>query len=191
MELLIFLIVISVVRSVIDSNKAKKQSEERKAQSAKTQPSNVSTSQSKPKQEEVFTIEELWGSFTKKVDETVGKTEQTKPAQQKKKKPNPNSSSKKPKASYTPKEQQTAKAAAATPLETKHTPPKPSVKPLQVAYDNQVTCDHRVELNQNIQYSAKKKEEVVKPEITVAQQSIINGIIWDEILAKPKAYRNR
>ena len=66
-----------------------------------------------------------------------------------------------------------------------------SVKPLKNAYENDEKCEHRIELNPNIQYSKQKQAEETKASVEVKTdaESLIQGIIWSEILGKPKAYQ--
>lgn len=68
-----------------------------------------------------------------------------------------------------------------------------SVKPLKNAYENDEKCEHRIELNPNIQYS--KQQQTVATRQTMAihtdGESIVQGIIWSEILGKPKAHQRQ
>lgn len=68
-----------------------------------------------------------------------------------------------------------------------------SVKPLKNAYENDEKCEHRIELNPNIQYSKQQKKVVERQAVVVNtdSQSIVQGIIWSEILGKPKAYQKQ
>ena len=74
-----------------------------------------------------------------------------------------------------------------------HTKVSASVKPLQNAFDNQDACEHRIELNPNIQYSNRKRQtETARASIIrTDKDSLIQGIVWSEILGKPKAYPRR
>ena len=72
-----------------------------------------------------------------------------------------------------------------------HTKVAASVKPLKNAFENQEQCEHRIELNPNIQYS-KQKQAAMAQQAAIVQtdrDSLIQGIIWSEILGKPKAYQ--
>lgn len=66
-----------------------------------------------------------------------------------------------------------------------------SVKPLKDAYTNDEHCEHRIELNPNIHYSRQNAVQDAQRAAIVKTdgESIVQGIIWSEILGKPKAYR--
>ena len=66
-----------------------------------------------------------------------------------------------------------------------------SVKPLKNAFENDEKCEHRIELNPNIQYSKQKQQEALQTASIVKtdKDALIQGIIWSEILGKPKAYQ--
>ncbi|MBR5319896.1 MAG: hypothetical protein IKU46_09930 [Peptococcaceae bacterium] len=66
-----------------------------------------------------------------------------------------------------------------------------SVKPLKNAFENDEQCEHRIVLNPNIQYSKQKQSQDVKAAVIVKtdKDSLVQGIIWSEILGKPKAYQ--
>lgn len=68
-----------------------------------------------------------------------------------------------------------------------------SVKPLRSVYENDEACEHRIELNPNIQYQHQQGAEQQARTIPVKtdSDSLMQGIIWSEILGKPKAYRGR
>ncbi len=68
-----------------------------------------------------------------------------------------------------------------------------SVKPLKNAYENDIVCEHRIELNPNIKYSGQKQKDMQQKAAIVKtdEASLIQGMIWSEILGKPKAYQNR
>lgn len=68
-----------------------------------------------------------------------------------------------------------------------------SVKPLKNAFDNDEHCEHRIELNPNIKYSnqTKTKENASKVAVQTDKDSLIQGIIWSEILGKPKSMQNK
>ena len=72
-----------------------------------------------------------------------------------------------------------------------HTKVTASVKPLKNAYENDEKCEHRIELNPNIQYSKQQKKDAAQAAAIVKtdQESLVHGIIWSEILGKPKAYQ--
>ncbi len=68
-----------------------------------------------------------------------------------------------------------------------------NVKPLKNAFENDEQCEHRIQLNPNIQYS-KQQQNTSAQRVAVVKtdgESIVQGIIWSEILGKPKAYQNR
>lgn len=71
-----------------------------------------------------------------------------------------------------------------------HTKVAVSVAPLKNAFENQEACEHRIALNPNIQYSNQKQQADTLAVATVKtdKDSMIQGIIWSEILGKPKAY---
>ena len=66
-----------------------------------------------------------------------------------------------------------------------------NVKPLKNAFENDEKCEHRIELNPNIQYSKQKQQEALQTASIVKtdKDALIQGIIWSEILGKPKAYQ--
>jgi len=68
-----------------------------------------------------------------------------------------------------------------------------SVKPLKNAFENDEHCEHRIQLNPNIQYSAQQTQASAQRAAIVKTdgESIVQGIIWSEILGKPKAYQNQ
>ncbi len=72
-----------------------------------------------------------------------------------------------------------------------HTKVAASVKPLKNAYENDIVCEHR--LNPNIKYSGQKQKDMQQKAAIVKtdEASLIQGMIWSEILGKPKAYQNR
>lgn len=74
---------------------------------------------------------------------------------------------------------------------TPHKRIAPGVKPLKNIYNNDEYCEHRIELNPNIQYSAQKTVQTKKDSAVfpVSKNQIINGVIWSEILGKPKSLR--
>ena len=74
-----------------------------------------------------------------------------------------------------------------------HTKVTASVKPLKNAFENDEHCEHRIQLNPNIQYSKQQQDTKVQRAAIVKTdgESIVQGIIWSEILGKPKAYQNR
>ena len=61
------------------------------------------------------------------------------------------------------------------------------------AYENDIACEHRIELNPNIKYSGQKQKDMQQKAAIVKtdEASLIQGMIWSEILGKPKAYQNR
>ena len=82
------------------------------------------------------------------------------------------------------REEHTKVAASVKPLTA-------SVKPLKNAYENDEKCEHRIELNPNIQYSKQQQKETAQAAAIVKtdKDSLVQGIIWSEILGKPKAYQ--
>lgn len=68
-----------------------------------------------------------------------------------------------------------------------------NVKPLKNAFENDENCEHRIQLNPNIQYSKQQEQAAVQRASIVKTdgESIVQGIVWAEILGKPKAYQNR
>ncbi len=74
-----------------------------------------------------------------------------------------------------------------------HTKVSASVKPLKNAFENDESCEHRIELNPNIQYSKQQQKTAAQRTVAIKTdgESIVQGIIWAEILDKPKAYQNR
>lgn len=68
-----------------------------------------------------------------------------------------------------------------------------NVKPLKNAFENDEHCEHRIQLNPNIQYSKQQQQTAVQRAAMVKTdgESIVQGIIWSEILGKPKAYQNQ
>ena len=74
-----------------------------------------------------------------------------------------------------------------------HTKVAASVKPLKNAFENDERCEHRIELNPNIQYSNQKQLDTAQKVAMVKTDggSIIQGMIWAEILGKPKAYQRQ
>lgn len=68
-----------------------------------------------------------------------------------------------------------------------------TVKPLKNAFNNEEHCEHRIELNPNIQYSGQQQQSAVRQAAIVKtdRDSLIQGIVWSEILGKPKAYQRR
>ncbi len=72
-----------------------------------------------------------------------------------------------------------------------HTKVTASVKPLKNAFENDEHCEHRIELNPNIQYSNRKQENDLQRAAIVKtdSESLIQGVIWSEILGKPRAHQ--
>lgn len=73
-------------------------------------------------------------------------------------------------------------------------PVKPSVQPLKTIYNNTEKCEHRIELNPNIQYQGQQQDSASERKRIQVQcqkpEDIIQGVIWAEILGKPKAMQN-
>lgn len=66
-----------------------------------------------------------------------------------------------------------------------------SVKPLRNVYENEEDCEHRIELNPNIQYQHRQAESGSGKRVAIQTDadSLLQGVIWSEILGKPKAYQ--
>lgn len=84
-------------------------------------------------------------------------------------------------------------AASVKPIAPTVKPLTANVKPLKNAFNNDEHCEHRIELNPNIQYSNQKQEVAAQRAAIVRTDpdSLIQGIVWSEILGKPKAYQRR
>ena len=84
-------------------------------------------------------------------------------------------------------------AASVKPIAPTVKPLTASVKPLKTAFHNDEHCEHRIELNPNIQYSNQKQEVAAQRAAIVRtdRDGLIQGIVWSEILGKPKAYQRR
>lgn len=72
-----------------------------------------------------------------------------------------------------------------------HTKVTANVKPLKNAFENDENCEHRIELNPNIQYSNRKQQTDLQRAAIVKtdSESLIQGVIWSEILGKPRAHQ--
>ncbi len=66
-----------------------------------------------------------------------------------------------------------------------------NVKPLKNSFEHDENCEHRVELNPNIQYSNRKQQTDLQRAAIVKtdSESLIQGVIWSEILGKPRAHQ--
>lgn len=74
-----------------------------------------------------------------------------------------------------------------------HTKVSASVKPLKNAFENDENCEHRIQLNPNIQYS-KQQQTTANQRAAIVKtdgESIVQGIIWSEILGPSKAKINQ
>lgn len=180
-------IVIAVFRSIMDSQKAKAKSvvneTKRKGSDERLEdyvPPKQSA-ESKPK-EQPITVEDIFRQlFTGQQTEQKPKT---KPAK-------------------TPKEQ---KAKASQPVKSKpkeqkqenHERLKPNVKAKKASItsiknvrEDQEKDEHRIELNPHIHQRKTTTDQEKQKTLTLKHDSdmIVQGIIWSEILAKPKSLR--
>ena len=170
MDIIMLLIIITVIKSVIDSQKAKDNSKSRDAQrqGSQTRPPEhrePAATPRAPKGKQTAQpggLEEIFGQM-------MGKSQ--------------------------PKPQ--AQTAAASHQErqerSEHERLRPSVKPVKSVFEEQDGCGHRVELNPHIDYSkshAQKQQNRVAIQVRHDEDTILQSIIWAEILAKPKALEN-
>lgn len=210
MDIIMLLIIITVIKSVIDSQKAKDNSKSRDAQrqGSQTRPPEhrePAATPRPPKGKQTAQpggLEEIFGQMMGKMKESLApETEQAKPqksaaSQTKKKKASANDPAKaKAKGKSQPKPQ--AQTVAASHQErqerSEHERLRPSVKPVKSVFEEQDGCGHRVELNPHIDYSkshAQKQQNRVAIQVRHDEDTILQSIIWAEILAKPKALEN-
>ena len=193
MDLLGILIVLGIVLSSIKgSQNAKNQSKSRKAQEQERAEAPKAKAQTNryPAQstnEDDIDLEAVVGQMVDKVkgvlnleNEEVAKPKKKKPAQ--------------PKNSAQPKQPKVA-ATAHKPGKRRdeHERLQPSVKPIKSVFEEKDDCGQRIELNPNIPYGqAEPKLKQKRPTVTVHydEETILQSIIWAEILSKPKALEN-
>lgn len=195
MDLLGILIVLGIVLSSIKgSQNAKEQSKSRKAQEqerteapkAKTQ-TNRYPAQTTSEDDIDMDLEAVVGQMVDKVkgvlnleNEEVAKPKKKKPAQ--------------PKNSAQPKQQKVASTAHKPgKRRNEHERLQPSVKPIKSVFEEKDDCGQRIELNPHIPYGqAEPKPKQKRPTVTVRydEETILQSIIWAEILSKPKALEN-
>lgn len=210
MDIIMLLIIITVIKSVIDSQKAKDKSKSREAerQGGQMRPPEHRQANSAPRAPQGRQtaqpggLEEIFGQMMGKMKETLAtETEQAKPkksaaSQTKKKKSSATDPTKgKTKGKSQPKPQaQTAAASHQDRQErSEHERLKPSVKPVKSVFEEKDGCGHRVELNPHIDYGksqAQKRPDRVAIQVRHDEDTILQSIIWAEILAKPKAIEN-
>lgn len=205
MDIIMLLIIITVIKSVIDSQKAKDKSQSREAQRHNSQgmPGQHETSSvPKPKQAaQPSGLEEIFGQMMGKMKEMAQESEQAKPqkaaAGQTKKKKTASAETAKGKSKNPPKSKkaQTAAASHQTHEErSEHERLKPTVRPVKSVFEEKDGCGHRVELNPNIDYSKghqQKRRDPAAIQVRYDEDTILQSIIWAEILGKPKALENR
>ncbi|MBR6755666.1 MAG: hypothetical protein IKM15_01750 [Peptococcaceae bacterium] len=195
MDFLILLMIVSaLMNSVNKSNEAKKKHAEKQSRQ---------TPMMQPQQKKGSTLLEWLDGLEESVTKTMKEMEQ--PFNEKQVKP-------KKKVTSAPKKQVVEKKKAAVLPQTTlfdqrdgklkrereqdrdMQPVKPSVQPLKTIYENTDNCEHRIELNPNIQYQAQQRQSRLdRKQIQVQCQKpedIVQGVIWAEILGKPKALQN-
>lgn len=202
MDLIILIIVGVVIKSILDSQKAKDSSKSRQGQH-QSRPVESESGKTKPQranqQTQPASLEDIFGQMMGKMKESL--TLETEPAKPQKA---PSGQPKKKKAAESPKSkknQQKTKQQAqnAAPSHQsreermEHERLRPSVKPVKSVFAEKDNCGHRVELNPNIDYG--KGQEPLKPkrsaiQVHYDQDTILQSIIWAEILSKPKALEN-
>ena len=202
MAIIMLLIIITVIKSVIDSQKAKDNSKSRDAQrqGSQTRPPEhrePAATPRAPKGKQTAQpggLEEIFGQMMGKMKESLApETEQAKPqksaaSQTKKKK-----ASAKGKSQPKPQAQTAAASHQERQERSEHERLRPSVKPVKSVFEEQDGCGHRVELNPHIDYSkshAQKQQNRVAIQVRHDEDTILQSIIWSEILAKPKALEN-
>lgn len=214
---LVILIVISVISSVKKSNDAKQQRAKRQQASQSTvyrsQSSSVpsaerksATSKASGSADEILdSLSDFLGNLSSMLGmeqpDAEGKSVQSKPkaavarakvdAQKAKSKKTTSQAAKKSPAEL-PKQTLMEQRPDREQREA-HTKVAASVKPLKNAFENDERCEHRIELNPNIQYSNRKQTDTAQRAAMVKTDgdSIIQGMIWTEILGKPKAYQRQ
>ena len=213
------MIIAFIVVSIMDSKKKSEQAKQQREQRQKMQGQQVYRSESQPKAAAKSAVKQQTakkpqnqmygplGDFLEELENwasTIDSTEHpAKPSGSPVKKPvSVKNVSVKPKTQK--QSMQTAKKEpAALPTKTlmemrpdrekreEHTKVTANVKPLKSAYENDEKCEHRIELNPNIQYSKQQQKETAQAAAIVKtdKDSLVQGIIWSEILGKPKAYQ--
>ena len=220
--MIIAFIVVSILDSKKKSEQAKQQREQRQKMQGqpvyRSESAARQQSQAKPKAAEPVSrkpqqaSDSPFGGFLKDLEEWVNAMDaEEHPAKPAREKQVVVQTSPK-KQSAMPKNRKAApqaekKSPAALPTKTlmemrpdrekreEHTKVTASVKPLKNAFENQENCEHRIELNPNIQYSKqnqdreRKASQTASIEVKTDSEALIQGIIWSEILGKPKAYQ--
>ena len=212
MDLLGLLIIIgvSIFSSVMKSNQAKQQHAERQKNNGQTiyGPEGGTTATGKPLVNKPHTPQKKSGnlleSLTEFLENVDNMLDEPEPASKKQAAPSAGkpAKTKKKKAAVS---QAAKKSPAELPKQTlmeqrpdrekreEHKKVAASVKPLKTAFHNDEHCEHRIELNPNIQYSNQKQEVAAQRAAIVRtdRDGLIQGIVWSEILGKPKAYQRR
>lgn len=193
MDLLGMLIVLGIVLSSIKgSQNAKEQSKSRKAQEhERTEAPKAKTQTNRyPAQttgEDDSDLEAVVGQMVDKVKGVLN-LENEEPSKPKKKK------TAQTKNSAQPKQQKVASAAHKPgKRRDEHERLQPSVKPIKSVFEEKDNCGQRIELNPHIPYGqAEPKPKQKRPTVTVRydEETILQSIIWAEILSKPKALEN-
>lgn len=201
----VILIAISIISSIKQSNDAKQKRSQRMQQTTaneKTIPRGRSRQTPAAEQSKQPQKKNWMGSLTEfleEIDDLVDPKKQS--ATPAKKPPKATARKKSHKAAMSAVKKSPAELPKQTLMEQRpdreqreaHTKVSASVKPLKNAFENQEQCEHRIALNPNIQYSSQKKIAVVQQSVQVRTDSegILQGLIWAEILGKPKAYQRR
>lgn len=189
-EAIVLLVLISIIRSVMESQKAKEKSivkEIERKNSSQNAANRQRETQSTTVQENEETLSTLLGNifeYFKKVivPETTSPKPKTKAAEAK--------------TEYRPpqKTKTTAQGfnkGSKEQLKPHVKPHQTSLTPIKNAHENAQPDTHRIELNPNIHQ--RKTNETLTPktaiEIKTDPDTIIQSLIWSEVLAKPKALR--
>jgi len=201
----VILIAISIISSIKQSKDAKQKRSQRMQQTTaneKTIPRGRSRQTPAAEQSKQPQKKNWMGSLTEFLEEIDDLVDPKKQSATPAKKPPKATARKK---SHKAAQQAVKKSPAELPKQTlmeqrpdreqreAHTKVSASVKPLKNAFENQEQCEHRIVLNPNIQYSSQKKIAAVQQSVQVRTDSegILQGLIWAEILGKPKAYQRR
>ena len=202
MDLIILIIVGVVIKSILESQKAKDSSKSKQGQH-QSGPGGPESGKPKPQranqQTQPASLEDIFGQMMGKMKESLTlETEQAKPqkassGQPKKKKAAESSKNKKNQQKPKQQAQNTASSHQSREERMEHERLRPSVKPVKSVFAETDSCGHRVELNPNIDYG--KGQEHLKPKRSAIQvhhdqDTILQSIIWAEILSKPKALEN-
>lgn len=187
MEMMILFIAIAVIRSVIESSKAKAERESRdiSPEDGGTKPMVVPTakvSETDKEKAKPFSLEELFKQFSEDMmKEISGETEVPAPSkpQQPRKKKTPKS---KPVTGAQITKQ--AKQSFIPVTEQKKSTKQPRI-PTADAYAAGISVQPVVKQD------AYHDNKAMERDFSVTQESIVQGVIWGEILGKPKAYRHR